>query len=136
MVIAPGQNGVTALVILADGEYLPANLNSERVVVMRCGNSTDRKPVVIKGYGELAEASILKTAEEPECTFPTGHSDPLHEHKDQTWWFYDVTWTFEQGPFPTKEAGYTALVAYCEELQKAQAPEAPAAEGATPNDSI
>lgn len=28
--------------------------------------------------------------------------NPLHQHKDGTWWFYEETWSMESGPYLTK----------------------------------
>jgi hypothetical protein len=115
MVIGPGRGGIAAFVILADGELLPENLNSEKVLVMRKGDSTNRELKVVKELGKLATPDLLKKPEEPVCEylFQLTEGNPLHEHKDGTWWFYEETWAFENGPFPTYEEAEAALEAYC-----------------------
>jgi len=71
---------------------------------------------VIKPLGELAKEELLRPPPEPICNY-SGDGNPLHQHKDESWWYYDETWTLEAGPFETYELGYAALVSYCEELQ-------------------
>lgn len=111
MVISPPTKGII-MVILGDGELLPENLNSEKVVVMRRGDSTNRELKVIKELGKLASPDLIKPPAEPVCNFEGG-SNPLHEHKDGSWWFYDETWSAENGPYESFEDGSTALEAYC-----------------------
>jgi hypothetical protein len=117
MVIGPGKNGIAAFVILADGEYLPANLNSIKVVVFRQGDSTGRELKMVKPLGELAEPGLLKPPAAPVCNLPEGATDPLHQHEDGTWWYYDVTWQLEEGPYNEKAEAYSALGAYCLQYQ-------------------
>lgn len=112
MVIAPGRDQVIAFVTLADGEFLPANLNSEKVVVFRCGPSTARELVIIKEFGKLAEPELLKAPVAPVCTHPR-KDHPLHQHSDNSWWYYDNSWTFEYGPFSSMELAHAELVEYC-----------------------
>ena len=111
MVISPPTKGII-LVILGDGELLPENLNNEKVVVMRKGNSTNRELKVVKELGKLATPDLLKPPNEPVCNY-AGDGNPLHEHKDGKWWFYDETWAFENGPYESFEDGSVALEAYC-----------------------
>jgi hypothetical protein len=111
MVISPPTKGII-LVILGDGELLPENLNNEKVVVMRKGNSTNRELIVVKELGKLATPDLLKPPDEPVCNY-AGDGNPLHEHKDGKWWFYDETWAFENGPYESFEDGSVALEAYC-----------------------
>jgi hypothetical protein len=111
MVISPPTKGMI-LVILGDGELLPENLNNEKVVVMRKGNSTNRELIVVKELGKLATPDLLKPPDEPVCNY-AGDGNPLHEHKDGKWWFYDETWAFENGPYESFEDGSVALEAYC-----------------------
>lgn len=115
MVIGPGRDGITAFVILGDNELLPENLNDEKILVMRKGDSTNRELKVVKELGKLASPDLLKKPEEPVCDylFQSTEGNPLHEHKDGTWWFYEETWAFENGPFPTYEEANAALEAYC-----------------------
>lgn len=119
MVIAQSrEKGITAFVVLKDGERLPQNLNSPAIVVCRCGDSTNRELLIIKPLGQLADASILAGPAKPICNFTESDSaDPLHQHEDGTWWFYEETWTLENGPFNTKDEAYEVLKAYCLELQ-------------------
>jgi hypothetical protein len=119
MVIGPGTAGIVAHVILADGELIPENFNNVKVVVYRRGESTGRELQIIKPLGELADPELLKKPDPPVCTY-SGDGNPLHEHADKTWWHYDASWNFENGPFSTYEAAYTALEAYCTELQRAK----------------
>src|SRR5271157_3672018 len=120
MVIAPGNRpGITAIVILSDGEFLPENLNHEKVLAFRQGNSTNRQLLMVKGLGVLAEASLLKPRVDPVCNY-SGDGNPLHQHADKTWWFYEETWNLENGPFETYEEAYTALTVYCTELQESR----------------
>jgi hypothetical protein len=111
MVISPPTKGII-IVILGDGELLPENLNNEKVVVMRKGNSTNRELIVVKELGKLATPDLLKPPDEPVCNY-AGDGNPLHEHKDGKWWFYDETWAFENGPYESFEDGSVALEAYC-----------------------
>lgn len=115
MVIGPGKDGIAAFVILADSELLPENFNNEKVLVMRKGESTNRELKVVKEIGKLATLDLLKKPENPVCDYPLHLTDsnPLHEHKDGTWWFYEEMWAFENGPFPTFEEAASALEAYC-----------------------
>jgi hypothetical protein len=117
MVIARG-NGII-FVTLADGEYLPENMNNIKVVVFRQGDSTNRELKVIKPLGALAGKELLKPPTEPMCNYD-GNGNPLHQHTDGGWWFYEETWSMESGPFETEELGHTALVDYCEKLQAAR----------------
>lgn len=119
MVIAPGRSGISAFVILADGECIPQKFNDERVVVMRRGASTDFELIVIKGFGKLADPALMALPETPICVYPKD-GDPLHEHTDGTWWFYDATWVAEAGPFLTFEDAYVGLKSYCILYQKEQ----------------
>lgn len=116
MVIAPGKGGISAFVILTDDEHLPVNLNSVKVLVMRRGKSTNNELKIVKAFGELADPSLLKPEEPSVCNYD-GQVPPIHQHADQTWWFYEVTYTFEQGPFPTEAEANLALTRYCEEYQ-------------------
>ena len=111
MVISPPTKGMI-MVILGDGELLPENLNNERVVVMRRGDSTNRELRVVKELGKLATPDLLRLPDNPICNY-TGDGNPLHEHKDGKWWFYDETWAFENGPYESFEDGSVALEAYC-----------------------
>jgi hypothetical protein len=113
MVIGPGKDGISAFVILADGELLPENLNREKVLVMRRGDSTNRELRVVKELGKLANPDLLKKPDGPVCDQTELNGNPLHEHRDGTWWFYEETWVFENGPFPTFEEAEAALEAYC-----------------------
>ena len=119
MVIAPGRDGISAFVILSDEERIPQKFNDERVVVMRRDASTDFELVIIKGFGKLAELELMAPLEMPVCEHTKGEN-PLHEHADGTWWFYDATWVAEAGPFLTSEDAYAGLKSYCILYQKEQ----------------
>jgi hypothetical protein len=116
MVVAKGQGGIVAHVILADGEALPQNLNSEKVVVYRRGKSTNMELMLVKPLGVLADADLLRDKSKPVCNFEGG-PDPLHEHADGTFWFYEETWALENGPFSTYDEAYNALAEYCVGLE-------------------
>src|SRR5689334_21913352 len=122
MVIAPGKAGITAHVILGDGEALPANLNTERIVVYRKGDSTNRDLEIVKPLGVVLDAGhpTLRDPNKPVCNY-SGDGNPLHEHSDGTFWFYEETWAFENGPFPDYEQAYNALTEYCVGLETARA---------------
>jgi hypothetical protein len=117
MVVAKGQGGIVAHVILADGESLPQNLNSEKVVVYRRGKSTSMELMLVKPLGVLADADLLRDQSKPVCNFEGG-PDPLHEHADGTFWFYEETWALENGPFSTYDEAYNALAEYCVGLER------------------
>ena len=119
MVIGPGRGGISAFVVLVDGERIPQKFNDERVVVMRRGASTDFELLVIKAFGRLAPPELMAPLEASVCEYPKG-GDPLHEHVDSTWWFYDATWVAEAGPFLTYEDAYAGLKSYCILYQKEQ----------------
>lgn len=38
--------------------------------------------------------------------------DPVHQHEDGSWYFYDEVWTNEYGPYPSKEKCDAALSNY------------------------
>ena len=43
-------------------------------------------------------------------------ANPVHQHKDGTWWWYDETWADENGPYETKDAALLAMKKYVEEM--------------------
>jgi hypothetical protein len=55
-----------------------------------------------------------------ECPGVDGSSNPLHQHPDGAWWWYDETWTEERGPFATQDEAETALGDYCREVLDAK----------------
>lgn len=122
MVIARGENGIVAHVILADFEFLPENLNNERVVVYRRGESTDWQLKLVKALGTLATEHLLKPPAPAVCDYKENQQetpgDPMHQHADEKWWWYEETWAFENGPFDTYEEAYTALGEYCLGLER------------------
>jgi hypothetical protein len=125
MVIAPGKSGIVAIIILADGEFLPENLNSTKTLVFRQGESTNRQLKMLKPFGELADPEILRPKTKPICNYGddpdlVGSGNPMHQHEDNTWWFYEETWQLEQGPFDTHDDALTALGQYCIEFQAAK----------------
>lgn len=119
MVIGPSNGGASALVILSDGEFLPANLNSERILVYRRGISTGWELKVVKPVGMLASEDLLRPVAKANCTGQKG-DDPLHQHDDKSWWFFDEEFSLENGPFETYDEAYGALAEYCLGLTKAQ----------------
>lgn len=118
MVIA--QKDGIIFVTLSDGELLPENLNSPKVVAFRQGESTDRQMKIIKPLGQLAPSDLVKPPDAPVCNYDETSHDPLHEHADGSWWFYDETWAFENGPFLDYESGWKGLEDYCINLEKAK----------------
>lgn len=117
MVIAPGRDGISCFVTLADGEFLPDRFNDERVLVFRYGDSTNRELLVIKPLGKLADESILRPPVDPMCNFgQDGGTSPLHQHPDGTWWWYEETWTLESGPYDSEAVGRGALEDYCKNV--------------------
>lgn len=118
MVIAPGRMGVSFVVILSDDEHLPAKFNKESAMVFRRGTSTQNTLKLIKPLGKLAESGLLRPPVEPVCTFSNADGNPVHVHADGSWWFYDETWAYENGPFESKELADGELVKYCETVLK------------------
>src|SRR5579872_4854740 len=96
------ENGIQIIVvILSDGEFLPENLNHPKVVVFRQGDSTQRQLKLVKELGAAADFSILRPPSEPVCNYDKTDGDPLHQHADETWWFYEQSWNLENGPYAT-----------------------------------
>jgi hypothetical protein len=115
------EHGVQIIVvILADGEFLPDNLNHPKVVVFRQGESTGRQLKIVKELGAKAPASILRPPTQPVCNYSNTDGNPLHEHTDGTWWFYDQSWNLEQGPYAAYETAEEALTEYCIKFQQAK----------------
>jgi hypothetical protein len=119
-VIAPGQGGISAFVTLADGELLSEEFNSVKVVVFRRGESTNRQMKIVKPFGKLATPDLLRPALPPICTYleRMEGGDPLHEHADGTWWFYEQNFQMENGPYESWDEAHACLVTYCELLQE------------------
>lgn len=53
----------------------------------------------------------------------TGHqgqcpvkANPVHQHKDKSWWFYDELWCDEYGPYDTEQSCITGLKKYVKEM--------------------
>lgn len=102
MVIGPGKNGIAAFVILGDGELIPERLNTTRTLIFRQGKSTDRMLQVVKALGDIAPPELVYRAdaiEKEACPGLTVENDPVHEHGPGEWYFYERTWTLEQGPY-------------------------------------
>ena len=112
MVISPPTNGVIMVILGETDKFIPENLNSEKVVIFRRDKSTNNELKMIKELGKLANPELLKKPTAPVCGY-LGDAGPLHEHADGTWWFYEETWAFENGPFESWEDGDNALEAYC-----------------------
>ena len=120
MVILPGQNGITAHICLGDGEALPLQFNSEKIVVYRRGASTDNALKIEKPLGIILESGhpLLKDPTKYVCAYEGG--DPIHEHENGDWYFYEESRSYENGPFETWEECYQALAEYCLGLEKAK----------------
>lgn len=112
MVISPPTNGVIMVILGETDRFIPENLNSEKVVIFRRDKSTGNELETVKELGKLADPELLKKPDVPVCGYE-GDKGPLHEHADGTWWFYEETWSFENGPFVSWEDGDNALEAYC-----------------------
>jgi len=41
--------------------------------------------------------------------------DPIHQNVNGKWYFYDETWSFEEGPYETREDAERALDRYARE---------------------
>jgi len=118
------ENGIQVIVvILADGEFLPDNLNYAKVVAFRQGESTGRQLKLVKELGKAADLAILRPPTEPVCNYDKADGDPLHEHTDGTFWFYEQSWNLENGPYATYETAFDALSAYCVNFQEAKSEE-------------
>ena len=117
MVIGPGRNGISAFVILGDGEFLTDNLNTIKTVVFRKGKSTDYELKMVKAFGKLADPSILRAAPEKEC-IPNEDGDPIHQHTDGGWWFFEKNFKMETGPYESWDEAFACLKIYCEILQE------------------
>jgi len=117
----PTKEGVIP-VILKDDELIPVNLNAQRVLIFRQGESTGRQLAMVKPLGVVLPPGdpLLLPPSRPICNFaldPEVEPSPLHEHADGTWWFYEATWTLEQGPYATFDEGLAAMTQYCIEYQ-------------------
>ena len=110
-----GKKDGLIFVILADGEYLPEKFNIDTVVAFRQGPSTARELKIIKEAGKLADPGFLRPPAEDICNY-SGDGNPLHEHVDGTFWYYDETWAFENGPFDTRIEANASLESYCKEI--------------------
>lgn len=121
MVIA--QKDGFIFVILSDGEFLPERFDRPSVAVFRQGDSTDRQLLALKKPGERTPPELLAPPAELICSYSEG--GPLHQHTDGSWWYYDETWTYENGPFETEEAGADSLQEYCETVLAERKPDDP-----------
>lgn len=43
-------------------------------------------------------------------------NNPVHQHSDGSWWFYDETWSQELGPFSSEQLCKDSCKKYVEEL--------------------
>ena|SRR5579859_5491439 len=120
MVISPKTGGVIYVILGEKDKFLPEKFNTEKVLAFRKDSSTNNELRTIKPLGELAKPEILKPAQDVlTCTY-SGDGNPLHQHADGKWWYFDVEWTLEQGPFDTYEEAYGALEEYCQNIQIAK----------------
>jgi hypothetical protein len=104
-------------VILADDEFLPEKFDVPTVVVFRQGTSTNRELLLVKEAGKLADKSLLRPPSAPDCDY-AGDMGPLHQHSDGSFWYYDETWSFENGPFENSITAEDSLMAYCQDVLK------------------
>lgn len=118
------QHPVTRItnVILGEGEKITEQFNNEKVVIYRRDSTTNWEAELIKPLGALATAEQLRVNAPKVCNYnEDGHDpNPIHEHEDGTWWFFDELWSLENGPFPTFDEAYNALAEYCIGLETAQ----------------
>ena len=42
--------------------------------------------------------------------------DPVHQHRDGSWWWFNETWAHEEGPYVTKEEADAVLRRYIDEV--------------------
>lgn len=42
--------------------------------------------------------------------------DTVFQSKDGNWYFWDETWTWDYGPYASKEMALAALALYCKQL--------------------
>lgn len=45
----------------------------------------------------------------------TKFRDPIHQGENNKWFFWDETWSFEEGPYETEAEARTALDVYWKE---------------------
>src|SRR5208282_2494614 len=118
-----GQHPITKTtnVILGEGEMITAAFNSEKIVVYRRDSTTNWEVELIKPLGTLASVEQLRVNAPQVCNYNEGEHDPnpIHEHEDGTWWFFDELWSLENGPFTTFDEAYNALAEYCVGLETA-----------------
>ena len=100
-----GQHPITKItnIILGEGEMITAAFNSEKIVVYRRDSTTNWEVELIKPLGTLASVEQLRVNAPQVCNYNEGEHDPnpIHEHEDGTWWFFDELWSLENGPFTT-----------------------------------
>ena len=44
-------------------------------------------------------------------------SEVIHQNKSGEWYFWDETWSFEEGPYDTRENAEIARLEYCKTLE-------------------
>jgi len=119
MVISPPTGGLI-YVILGDGEFLPERFNIEKTVVFRRDKSTNNELHLLKPAGEIGPETLCQpTNPKPVCNY-SGDGNPLHQHEDGDFWYYDAEFNLENGPFKTYEEAYAALLVYCEGIESAK----------------
>ena len=114
-------------VILGDDEQVPRNLNDSKVVIFRQGNSTGRQLKLVKPLGELLgeDSPLLRPPPRPVCNYsldPEVPGGPMHQHDDGSWWFFESTWNFEQGPYASFDDCLEGLTKYCIDYQNSLTP--------------
>lgn len=122
-----GRKDGLIFITLEDGECLPEKFNIDTVVAFRQGPSTGRELKIIKEAGKLADPGLLRPPAEDICNY-SGDGNPLHEHVDGTFWYYDETWAFENGPFDTRIEANASLESYCKEIIEGREKQLTAAE--------
>lgn len=45
-------------------------------------------------------------------------NNPVHQHSDGTWWFYEEAWADENGPYQTQEKANSECDQYCKDVPR------------------
>lgn len=109
-------------VILGEGEKITEQFNSEKVVVYRRDSTTNWELTLVKPLGSLAPESELRAPDKPACNYDPAADpgNPIHQHADGSWWFFDELFSLENGPFNTWDEVFQACTEYCVGLETAQ----------------
>jgi len=64
-------------------------------------------PVLVEKPGKLYWAKCTDSSRVQRLAPGRLGLDPVHEHGDGKWFFYDKSWMMECGPYPTKQEAQT-----------------------------